>query len=108
MAMGQYLLHVDAPRGATPTPSTSNTKLDKIYSTPEQLVLALSRAQQKDVRACQQCMVTTHVTNECLELEIDEVKILGHNQGNGYQKYHPNSLFYNPGWKDRDNLKYGT
>lgn len=50
--------------------------------------------------ACQLCSATTHITDECPDLAMEEVKILGHNQGNGgngHNKYDPNSRFYNPG-----------
>lgn len=66
------------------------------------------------MRACQLCLATTHVTDECLDLDLEEVKILGHNPGNGgnggngHRKYDPNSQFHNPRWRDHENFKYSN
>lgn len=64
---------------------------------------------RKSVRACQLCFATTHATDECSQIDVEEVKVLVHNNGNGgddYPKYDPNSQFNNPRWKDHGNFKW--
>lgn len=70
---------VDMPIEAASTPTASDTKLEKLCSTVEQLLQNMSGAPKKAVCAYQLCMATTHVTDECPKLGTKEVKILGHN-----------------------------
>ncbi|KAH9718388.1 hypothetical protein KPL71_022206 [Citrus sinensis] len=87
----------------------STTSLEKKVSNLTSLVQQLALGQQ--MRPCGVCSIVGHATDMCPAIQEGS-----HEQANAFegflgqprQRYDPYSNFYNEGWKDHPNFRYGN
>ncbi|XP_073120478.1 uncharacterized protein [Henckelia pumila] len=98
-----------------PAPRKSNevkiSSLEQQLSELKSLVRHMAVGNGQIARVCGICTQVGHATDMCPTLQegsAEQVNAAGGFPGPPQQKYDPYSNTYNPGWRDRPNLRYGN